>query len=86
MQVVAGRQGETFSRAGGDIEDEPVLVPCAVESGIDVERAPVDLAEQHVAVADEELPGGKTHRRAAGAATTGLHEHHRATPVGEQTS
>ena len=83
MQVVAGRQGETFSRAGGDIEDEPVLVPCAVESSVDVERAPVDLAEQHVGVTDEELPVGEAHRCAAGAATTGLHEHHRVIPVSD---
>ena len=85
MQVGAGRQGESLGRAGGDVEHEPVLVPGAVESGIDVERAPVDLTEEHVVVADEELPGRKAHRRAAGAATAGLHEHHRA-PVGDQAS
>ncbi len=84
VQVVAGGQGEALGRACGDVEDEPVLVPGAVEGGVDVQRASIDLAEQHVGVADEELPGGKAHRRAAGAATTGLHEHHRSAPAGAQ--
>ena len=53
MQVVPRRQRKALSRTRRDVEDELVLVPCAVETGIDVERAPLDLAEENVVVAGE---------------------------------
>jgi hypothetical protein len=84
VKVVPGWQGEVFGFAGGDIEQELFLVPGLVQALVDVERASVDLAEQDVDVADEEFPGGKAHRCAAGAAAAGLDEHHRAAPGGAQ--
>src|SRR5665647_204479 len=76
MKVFPCGQREAFGLADGDIEQELLLVPRLVETPVDVERAAVDVAEQHVDIADDELTQGVTHRSAAGAAAAGLHEHH----------
>jgi hypothetical protein len=80
VKVVPSWQGEVFGFAWGDIEQELFLVPGLVQALVDVERAPVDLAEQDVDVADEEFSDRKAHRCAACAAAAGLNEHHRAAP------
>ena len=54
--------------------------------GVDVERAAVNVAQQHVDVADDQLPVREAHRGAASAAATGLHEHHQAAPGGTQAT
>src|SRR5665647_3238510 len=86
MKVFPGGQREAFGLADGDIEQELLLVPRLVETPVDVERAPGDIAEEEVDVTDDELTQGVTHGCAAGAAAAGLHEHHRAAPGGAQGS
>src|SRR5450759_3258260 len=68
VQVHARRQREALRAAGADVQDETVVQPGRIEAGIDVERAAVDLAEQHVAIPDQELARREAHRGAAGTA------------------
>src|SRR5674476_1018437 len=82
MEVVPGGQREALGLAFRDIEQEHILVPGLVEALVDVERTPVDMAEQEVDVTEDELTHGEAHRGAAGAAAAGLHEHHGAAPGG----
>ena len=86
MQVVASGEREALRWAGSDVENEPVASPRDVKPGVDIKRAAVDFAEQHVDVADDQLPVREAHRGAAGAAATGLYEHHRATPGGTKVT
>src|SRR5665647_410003 len=53
MEVVPGSQREVFGLAFRDIEQEHILVPGLVEALVDVERTPVDMAEQEVDIAED---------------------------------
>ena len=53
MELFTGWQREVLGRTVGDVEEEHVLVPGLVEALVDVERTPVDMAEQEVDIAED---------------------------------
>jgi hypothetical protein len=79
VPVVAGREREALRRSGCHVEDQPRLAPGGVLTRVDVEGAAGDLAEQHVAIAGDQLAILEADREAAVTAASRLIEHERPT-------
>jgi hypothetical protein len=75
VPVSTGPEREALGLTLTNVQREPSAFPHFVLSVIDVEGRPIDHAEQHVAVADDELALAKAHGQASVATPAGLEEH-----------
>ncbi len=78
VEPVRALERERVAAARSDVDHERRPPPALVLFAVDVERAPGDLADEHVPGAEEELPLGQADRGAAVTAAPRLHEHERA--------